>query len=120
MMSNPGTLSIEIADGSQTTTAETLAVGVYADGERLPATEALGGRLRALCERVVSEGEFKGEEETTLLIHAPADGDGEGADEGTRGAMRVLLVGLGSRKDFDASALRRAAGAAVRAARTRS
>src|SRR5215207_958272 len=82
------------------------AVGVFADEPRLP--EALDGHLRELCERVTSEGEFRGEEETTLLIHAPA-GDG--------GVRRVLLVGLGPRGDFDAGVLRRAAGAAVRAAR---
>src|SRR5829696_4564625 len=83
------------------------AVGVFADEPRLP--EALGGDLRELCERVTSEGEFKGEEETTLLIHAPA-GDG--------GVRRVLLVGLGARGDLSAGVLRRAAGAAVRAARS--
>src|SRR5205085_5619955 len=56
-----------------------------------------------------AEGEFKGEEETTLLLLAPV---GEG------GALRrVLLVGLGARGDFDAGVMRRAAGAAVRAAR---
>jgi leucyl aminopeptidase len=113
------TLSIELAGSLPTTTdSETLAVGVFADEPRLPATEALGGALRALCERVVSDDEFKGEEETTLLIHASADGDGAG--NGAGGALRVLLVGLGARADFDASAHRRAAGAAVRSARTRS
>ncbi|HEX8293714.1 MAG TPA: leucyl aminopeptidase [Pyrinomonadaceae bacterium] len=83
-----------------------VAVGVFADDARLP--EALDGDLRALCERVAGEGEFKGEEETTLLIHAPAGGGG---------VRRVLLVGLGPRGDFDAGVMRRAAGAAVRAAR---
>ncbi|HEX8150814.1 MAG TPA: leucyl aminopeptidase [Pyrinomonadaceae bacterium] len=87
-----------------------LAVGVFADEPRLP--EALGGSLRELCERVTSEGEFRGEEETTLLVHAPA---GEGGRGG--GVRRVLLVGLGSRADFGAASMRRAAGAAVRAAR---
>jgi leucyl aminopeptidase len=84
-----------------------VAVGVFADEPRLP--ETLDGGLRELCERVTSDGEFKGEEETTLLIHAPAG-------EGGGGVRRVLLVGLGSRGDFDAGVLRCAAGAAVRAA----
>ena len=86
------------------------AVGVFSDEPRLPETEALGGELRALCERVTREGEFRGEEGTTLLIHAPAGAGG--------GVMRVLLVGLGSRADFDAGVMRRAAAAAVRALRS--
>ena len=67
-----------------------VAVGVFSDEPRLPETEALGGELRALCERVTREGEFKGEEGTTLLIHAPAGAGG--------GVRRLLLVGLGSRR----------------------
>ncbi|HEX8117551.1 MAG TPA: leucyl aminopeptidase [Pyrinomonadaceae bacterium] len=84
------------------------AVGVFADEPRLP--ETLDGGLRELCERVTNEGEFEGEEGTTLLIHAPAAEGG--------GARRVLLVGLGARADFDAAAARQAAGAAVRAAKS--
>src|SRR5919107_6372918 len=119
---NPRTsLSIELADNLPTADDPgTLALGVFTDGERLPAAGALGGALRALCERVVSEGEFEGEEETTLLIHAAAGGGENGAGSGSGGVLRVLLVGLGSRADFGASAMRRAAGAAVRSARTRS
>jgi leucyl aminopeptidase len=111
-MSTRRSLAIELAAGLPTASHETLAVGVFTDGERLPAVGALRGPSRALCERVVSEGEFKGEEETTLLIHAAGDG--------ARGALRLLLVGLGSRADFGAAVLRRAAGAAVRSARSRS
>ena len=114
-MSDKRSLTVELSDELPAAARETLAVGVFTDGERLPATVSLGGDLRELCERVVSEGEFKGEEETTLLIHAA----GVAADKAA-GALRVLLVGLGSRDDFDASALRRASGAAVRAARSRS
>jgi leucyl aminopeptidase len=112
-MSTHKSLSIELSDGLPA--GETLAVGIFSDGERLSAQEALGGHLRSLCERVVSEGEFDGEEGTTLLIHAQAESDGNEAAS----ALRVLLLGLGARADFDAPALRRAAGAAVRSARTR-
>src|SRR5215218_2029974 len=111
-MTTNRSLSVELSHGLAADAQATLAVGVFADGPHLPAPESLGGDLRALCERVVSEGEFDGEEETTLLIHAAAAGEGGGA-------RRVLLVGLGSRADFDASVMRRAAGAAVRAARSR-
>ncbi len=105
-MSTHKGLSVELSDNLQADARATVAVGVYADGERLPATDKLGGRLRELCERVVTEGEFEGEEGATLLLHAP-------------GALRVLLVGLGACADLDASVLRRAAGAAVRSARAR-
>ncbi|HEX8286150.1 MAG TPA: leucyl aminopeptidase [Pyrinomonadaceae bacterium] len=108
-------LMVELGDSLPETASasETVAVGVFADGgERLPASSALGGELRALCERVAAEGEFKGEAETTLLIHAPA------GEDARRGVRRLLLVGLGSLEDYDAGAMRRAAGAAVRAARS--
>jgi leucyl aminopeptidase len=108
-MTKQASLSIELGGG--VTEADTVAVGVHTDGERLAASEALGGRLRVLCERVVSEGEFEGEEGSTLLIHAAPE---------ESGARRVLLFGLGPRGDCDASVLRQAAGAAVRAARSRS
>jgi leucyl aminopeptidase len=116
-MSDKLSLTVELSDKLPAAARETLAVGVFTDGERLPAAESLGGDLRGLCERVVSEGEFKGEEETTLLLHAGVGGAAAGK---AAGALRVLLVGLGSRADCDASALRRASGAAVRAARSRS
>src|SRR5215203_4294034 len=112
-MSRQTSLSIELGAAVPAThgAGSAVAVGLFADEPRLP--EALDGPLRELCERVTSGGEFRGEEEATLLIRAPA---GE-VDKGD-GVRRVLLVGLGSRADFDAGVLRRAAGAAVRAARS--
>ena len=123
-MTTNRSLSVELSAALPEDARATVAVGVFTDDPRLPAAEALGGRLRALCERVVAEGEFEGEEETTLLLHAAASGEGDesrGGESGgeTRGALRVLLVGLGPRADSGASVLRRAAGAAVRAAHTR-
>jgi leucyl aminopeptidase len=110
-MSRQTSLSIELSAALPATNeaGAGVAVAVFADEPRLP--ETLEGSLRELCERITAEGEFKGEEETTLLIHAPAD-------EGGGGVRRVLLVGLGSRADFDAGVLRRAAGAVVRAAKS--
>ena len=109
-MSRQTSLLVEAGAALPSTTpaSVTVAVGVFADEPRVASAEALGGELRALCERAVADGEFKGEAETALLIHAPG---GEG------GVRRVLLVGLGSRGDFDTASMRRAAGAAVRAAR---
>ncbi len=112
-MSRQTSLSIELGAAPPATNEAggAVAVGLFADEPRLP--EALDGDLRELCERVTSDGEFKGEEETTLLIHAPAGEVHKGG-----GVRRVLLVGLGARGDFDAGVLRRAAGAAVRAAKS--
>src|SRR5437764_15021577 len=110
-MSRQRTLAVELSAGLPSTNSakETLAVGVFTDEPRTPGAAALSERLRALCERVAAEGEFKGEEEATLLIHAA----GERGDA----LARVLLVGLGSHADFTRAALRRAAAVAVRAAR---
>ena len=116
-MTTNRSLSVELSPGIPADAKGTLAVGVFADEPRLPVSESLGGNLRALCERVVADGEFEGEEETTLLIHAAAGAEG---DESRGGARRVLLVGLGARADCDAHVLRRAAGAAVRASHSRS
>src|SRR2546421_10566466 len=112
-MSRQRTLAVELSAGlpSNISTSETLAVGVFPDDPRAPGAAALGERLRALCEQAAADGEFKGEEEATLLIHAA----GERGD----GSRRVLLVGLGSHADFTRAALRRAAAVAVRASRSR-
>jgi leucyl aminopeptidase len=109
-MSRETSLTVELGAGLPATdeAGGAVAVGLFTDEPRLP--ETLDGSLRELCERVTAEGEFKGEEETTLLIHAPG-GDGGGV-------RRVLLVGLGARGEFDAGGARRAAGAAVRAAKS--
>lgn len=118
-MTTKRSLSAELSAALPEDARATTAVCVFTDDPRLPASEALDGDLRALCERVVAEGEFEGEEETTLLLHAPAETGGDRSRGEARGARRVLLVGLGSRADVDASVLRRASGAAVRAARSR-
>lgn len=76
--------------------------GIPEEDEAIALCVFKGEKLEALA-----EGEFEGEDETSLLFHA--------RDE--RGARRTLLVGLGARSDFDASVLRRAAGACLRQAR---
>ena len=65
---------------------------------------ALGGRLAA----VLGTGDFRGRAGDTLTVY-PDDG---------LAARRVVLVGLGREAQLDADALRRAAGAAVRATAT--
>jgi leucyl aminopeptidase len=123
-MSRQTSLLIELSAAipSSTPAPLTIAVGVFTDEPRLPASEAFSGDLRATCERAVSEGEFKGEEETSLLIHtasAAFESDGASGSNGGHGELRrVLLVGLGSHADCDTATLRRAAGVGVRAARS--
>ncbi len=118
-MSRETSLRVETAAALPTSipSAETIAVGVFSDEPRVGAADKLGAALRKLCERVTASGEFRGEEETTLTLHAAGEGSGAGGTDAGGGALRVLLVGLGSRADADASTLRRAAASAVRAAR---
>src|SRR5919107_4554982 len=108
-MSRQTGLRVETAAALPTPTraSETIAVGVFSDDPRPGAADALGAELRELCERVTASGEFRGEEETTLTLHAAAEagaGGESGTDAGRAGSPRVLLVGLGSHADFDASA----------------
>jgi leucyl aminopeptidase len=123
-MSKQKELVVELCDDTTLTDAsETIAVGVFTDEPRIANTEVLDADLRELCEQVVAEGEFKGEEETSLLVRAartvrePADVEVNNANGESGGVRRVLLVGLGSRADFDEAGLRRAAALAVREAR---
>ncbi|HWT01245.1 MAG TPA: leucyl aminopeptidase [Pyrinomonadaceae bacterium] len=67
---------------------------------------AADGELREMVEGLRRDGEFKGEAGTSLLVHAAGAG----------GARRLLVAGLGERKDFDARAMSRAAAAVVRRA----
>jgi leucyl aminopeptidase len=69
-------------------------------------TNASGGLLRAVAS-LVEEGDFKGEEETTLLVHVSTE----------EGARRLLLVGMGRHGDDNSDELRRAAGTVARQSR---
>jgi leucyl aminopeptidase len=104
-MNNWNTLRIEIADRiPEGSGDEALAVCVFEnDGEVAVPDSA----LQRACEQIVRDGEFKGEEGTSLLFHAQEE----------RGARRLLLLGLGARSDFNRTVLSRAAGMAVRQAR---
>src|ERR1700742_634319 len=108
-MSRQKSLAVELGDSLPPTTdaSDATAVAVFADKPRLTGTQLADASLRELCERVVGDGEFKGEEETSLLIHAAND---------SGGSRRVVLVGLGSHADFDGEGMRRAGAGAVRAA----
>jgi leucyl aminopeptidase len=99
------------ADFSETDpTIDATAFCIYKDEARLSVASTLDDAHRRAIENLLRAGEFKGEEDDAALTHTCGAGK-------TAGARRTLLVGLGSRADFDAASLRRAAGLAVRRAR---
>jgi leucyl aminopeptidase len=119
-MNNPSRLQVELSRElpAETPAAEAFAVGLFAGEARPPGAQLLGENLLRTCEQIIEGGEFKGEEETSLLLYsADATGDEAAGGGARRGARRLLLVGLGARSDFDAEVLRRAAGMAARAPR---
>ncbi|HZH31466.1 MAG TPA: leucyl aminopeptidase [Pyrinomonadaceae bacterium] len=100
------------ADDAQGAAADATTFCVYTDEPRLSvaADSVDDAGARRTVEDLLRAGEFSGEADETLVVHAQ--------DAATaRGARRVLLVGLGSHADFDVNTLRRAAGVAVRRAR---
>ncbi|HEV2881433.1 MAG TPA: leucyl aminopeptidase [Pyrinomonadaceae bacterium] len=91
--------------------ADATAFCVFTDEPRLPLGAALEDAPRRTIEDLLRAGEFKGEAGDAVIIHT------RDATAMPHGARRVLLVGLGGHEDFSPSALRRAAGVAVRRAR---
>src|SRR5205823_4282471 len=107
LMYKPATFEINFASAlppPRGTSA--VAVCVFADEPQLACASA-DEHLRRVCASILSAGEFKGEEDTTLLCRV-ADDEGR--------ALRLLLVGLGAHADFTPAVLRRAAGAGLRQA----
>lgn len=90
-------------------TVDATAFCIFTGEPRLSVAATLEAGLRRMVENLLDAGEFTGEEDETTLIHI--------SDAERAGALRVLLVGAGSRADFDSAALRRAAALVVRRAR---
>jgi leucyl aminopeptidase len=108
-MTNQNRLSIEVTKTlPQTAAGETVAVCVFTDEPRTSPTP--DNELNAVVDNLLRAGEFKGDAETSLLLHA-------GSTNGSAGARRLLFVGLGAHADYDASVSSRAAAVAVRRAR---
>ncbi|HLL14300.1 MAG TPA: leucyl aminopeptidase [Pyrinomonadaceae bacterium] len=105
------TLQVELADEHATAaTADATAFCVFTDAPRLSANANADDALCRAIENLLRAEEFEGEAGDALFVHV--------SDAGMpQGARRVLLVGLGSREDFNPDALRRASGVAVRRAR---
>ncbi|MGZ4300613.1 MAG: leucyl aminopeptidase [Gaiellaceae bacterium] len=67
-------------------------------------TRALDERLNGRLQRLVEDGELKGELGKTVLLHTDGELD----------ARRLIVAGVGKREEVDADALRTAAAAVVR------
>ena len=107
-MTNQSALSIEVTAAlRQSAASDALAVCVFTDDQRISST--LDNDVRAVVDNLLRDGEFEGEAETSLLLHATGS---NGA-----GTRRLLLVGLGAHADLDANVFGRAAAMAVRRAR---
>jgi leucyl aminopeptidase len=96
--------------GLVTVETECLVLGIFEDGELSDEAGTVDGATGGKLARLIGRGDFPGRSGETLLI----------ADlEGLK-ASRVLLTGLGARKNFSRKAFRKSIGAAVAAlARTR-
>lgn len=90
-------------------TVDATAFCLFTDEPRPSVAATLDAELRRALENLLGAGEFGGDADDAIIIHL--------SDANSAGAHRLLLLGLGSRADFDSAALRRAAGLAVRRAR---
>jgi len=91
----------------QPAAGEAVAVCVFTDEPR--ASFALDGEIHGIVDSLARDGEFKGEAETSTLLHTTSANGGE--------ARRLLLIGLGAHADFETKTLGQAAAIAVRRAR---
>jgi leucyl aminopeptidase len=92
----------------QPAAGEAVAVCIFIDEPR--ADFALDGEIRGIVDKLARDGEFKGEAETSTLLHASSANGDE--------ARRLLLIGLGAHADFETKTLGHAAAMAVRRARS--
>src|SRR2546423_4747983 len=104
-MSELQSLSVEIAaELPPASTRDVIAVCVLQDE---PELSNAGGEIHNIVAAVMNDGDFKGEAESTLLVHAAT----------AEGPRRMLLIGMGKHGDDDPNELRRVAATAVRQAR---
>jgi leucyl aminopeptidase len=96
--------------GLVTLEAECLVVGIFDEGELTDEARAMDTASAGKLAKLISRGDFPGRSGETLLVP-----DLEGVE-----ASRVLLTGLGARKNFNRKTFRKAISSAVTAlARTR-
>src|SRR5579883_3385505 len=93
--------------GIEAERAEALVLGHY-EGEPLQGeTARVDKALRGLLKDVIKSGEFQGKSNQTVLIHT----------QGKIPAKRVLLVGLGKKKEARLDTVRQALGTVAKRAR---
>jgi leucyl aminopeptidase len=108
-MKNGNALTIHLAtEIPQPQSNEAVAFCVFTDEPQCLSLAPEGEAALQTVEAVIRDGEFKGEEGTSLLLHATSATN--------VGSRRLLLIGLGAHADFDIPALSRAAGMAARRA----
>jgi leucyl aminopeptidase len=91
----------------QSAAGEAVAVCVFTDEPH--ADFELDSEIRGIVDKLARDGEFKGEAETSTLLHTASINGGE--------ARRLLLIGLGAHADFEMKTLGHVAAMAVRRAR---
>ncbi|HEX8651208.1 MAG TPA: leucyl aminopeptidase [Pyrinomonadaceae bacterium] len=108
-MKNGNALTIQLATEIPPPQAnEAVAFCIFTDEPQCPSLALEDEAARQTVEAVIRDGEFKGEDGTSLLLHA--------TDAAHGGSRRLLLIGLGAHADFDIPALSRASGMAARQA----
>jgi leucyl aminopeptidase len=88
----------------QKTRDEALVVNLFQGAKPGGATGAVDKALGGTLLRAINSGDFKGEKNRTVVLYP----------DGRFPARRVLLVGLGKKKDFDLDVARQVAGTAAR------
>ena len=106
LMKNPTPLTIKLTTEfpATSTGAEAIALCVFTDKQPAPQS-----REAEILRHLLLDGEFKGDAETSLLLHAK---DANGI------LRRLLLVGCGAHEELTAAELSRASGMAARDARS--
>ena len=83
--------------------SDLLAVGVFSDDKSSKLCKTIDKKLGGAIEKIKKIGDFKAKANETAIVY----GDGK------IGAKRVLLVGLGEKKELKVDTIRKAAGAAA-------
>jgi leucyl aminopeptidase len=100
------TLQFSLANASpETANTACVVVGVYEQGVLTSAAARVDGAIGGAIKRQVESGDISGKAGSTTLIYAPAG----------IAAKRVLVVGLGTQKGFDAARYQKVATEAARA-----
>jgi leucyl aminopeptidase len=91
-----------------TVDADAAVVGLFEDGGKLSGAALSADRFTdGLVARLIRSGEFSGKHGSTAIVHSSS----------SSGPRRILVVGLGEKREFNFVVARRASAAAIRRAR---